>query len=86
MLDGKVLHKYDKSNLEFATVFIVELNRSTNTNENQNRELGIGVFNLLDQSHSDYLDRFRYFTNARRRNISFRLKIPFNINFKNHKP
>jgi iron complex outermembrane recepter protein len=48
----------------------------------QKIEIGISVFNLFNTSYRDYLDRFRYFTDAVGRNISFRLKVPLNINFK----
>ncbi len=51
--------------------------------KNQNIELGVSVFNLLNESYRDYLDRFRYFTDAMGRNFVVRLKVPFNINFKN---
>ncbi len=42
-------------------------------------ELGISVFNLLDESYRDYLDRFRYFADAMGRNFALRIKLPFNI-------
>lgn len=45
----------------------------------QSIELGISVFNILDQSYRDYLDRFRYFTDAMGRNFAVRIKIPLNI-------
>jgi len=48
----------------------------------QKIEFGVSVFNLLNESYRDYLDRFRYFTDAMGRNISFRIKVPFNANFK----
>ena len=51
--------------------------------KNESIELGISVFNLFNESYRDYLDRFRYFTDAMGRNISIRLKVPFTINFKN---
>jgi iron complex outermembrane recepter protein len=44
----------------------------------QKVELGISVFNLFDQAYRDYLDRFRYFTDAMGRNFVLRLKVPFN--------
>ncbi|MBA2613076.1 MAG: TonB-dependent receptor [Bacteroidetes bacterium] len=50
--------------------------------KNQNIELGVSVFNLLNKTYRDYLDRFRYFTDAMGRNITFRIKVPFNINLK----
>ena len=48
----------------------------------QDIELGISVNNLFNHSYRDYLDRFRYFTDAMGRNVSLRIKIPFNMNFK----
>ena len=48
----------------------------------QNIEFGVSVFNLINESYRDYLDRFRYFTDAMGRNITFRIKVPFNIGFK----
>lgn len=45
----------------------------------QSVEFGISVFNLLDKSYRDYLDRFRYFTDALGRNFTLRIKIPFNM-------
>ena len=50
---------------------------------NQKIEIGVSVTNLLNQSYRDYMDRFRYFTDAMGRNISFRIKVPFNTSFKN---
>lgn len=42
-------------------------------------DLGLGVQNLLNVSYRDYLNRFRYYANEMGRNISFRLRIPFEI-------
>lgn len=42
-------------------------------------ELGISINNALNTSYRDYLDRFRYFTDAMGRNIVIRLKLPFNL-------
>lgn len=44
-----------------------------------NRPVGLIVTgsNLLNQTYRDYLDRFRYFTNALGRNIAVKLKINF---------
>lgn len=50
---------------------------------NQQIELGVSVTNLLNTSYRDYMDQFRYFTDALGRNISFRIKVPFNSSFKN---
>lgn len=43
----------------------------------QKMELGVSVFNLMNESYRDYMDRFRYFTDAMGRNVSLRLRIPF---------
>jgi iron complex outermembrane receptor protein len=69
-----------------SAYYLVNLHASCSFRINQQSvEIGVSVFNLLDQSYRDYLDRFRYFTDAMGRNISFRLKIPFNTVFKNKK-
>jgi iron complex outermembrane recepter protein len=39
--------------------------------------VGIGARNLLNKSYRDYMNSFRYYTDEMGRNISFRLKIPF---------
>ena len=40
-------------------------------------EIGVTVSNLLNTRYRDYMDRFRYFTDAIGRNISIRLKYRF---------
>lgn len=45
----------------------------------QKIEIGISVFNALNTRYRDYLDRFRYFSDAPGRSINVRLKIPFGI-------
>lgn len=42
-------------------------------------EVGLAIFNLLDERYRDYLDRFRYFVDAPGRNVSLRLKVPFGV-------
>lgn len=42
-------------------------------------DLGLSVNNALNTSYRDYLDRFRYYTNAMGRNIGIQLKLPINI-------
>lgn len=42
-------------------------------------EVGLAVFNLLDERYREYLNRFRYFVDEPGRNISLRLKIPFGV-------
>lgn len=44
--------------------------------------LGFGIRNILNTSYRDYMDRFRYYTDAMGRNYSVRIKVPFNISFK----
>lgn len=43
-----------------------------------NITIGISIRNLLNTRYRDYLNSMRYFTDEMGRNISFRLKIPFN--------
>lgn len=38
----------------------------------------LSISNLLNTSYRDYLNRFRYYTDAQGRNIQLRLNIPFN--------
>jgi iron complex outermembrane receptor protein len=38
--------------------------------------IGIGIRNMLNTKYRDYLNSMRYFTDEMGRNISFRLKIP----------
>lgn len=40
--------------------------------------LGLGVRNLLNTKYRDYLNSMRYFSDEMGRNISIRLKVPFN--------
>lgn len=42
-------------------------------------EVGLAVYNLLDERYREYLNRFRYFVDEPGRNISLRLKVPFGI-------
>ncbi|MSP69391.1 MAG: TonB-dependent receptor, partial [Bacteroidetes bacterium] len=66
-----------------SAYYLVNLHASFSVQvKNQNIEFGVSVFNLLNKSYRDYLDRFRYFTDAMGRNITFRIKVPFNIGFK----
>jgi iron complex outermembrane receptor protein len=62
--------------------YLINLHASCSVKiKNKNLELGVSVFNVLNQSYRDYLDRFRYFTDSMGRNITFRVKVPFNIGF-----
>jgi iron complex outermembrane receptor protein len=47
----------------------------------KNQEIGIGISgsNVTNKIYRDYLDRFRYYTNAVGTNIQFRLNIPFTV-------
>lgn len=45
-------------------------------------EVGFTVFNLLNTSYRDYLNRFRYFTDEPGRNVSLRLRMPFGLRIK----
>ena len=42
----------------------------------QEIHLYFGALNLLNQKYRDYMDRFRYFTDAVGRNITFRIVVP----------
>ena len=45
----------------------------------QRLEVGISVSNLLNTEYREYLNRFRYFAAEPGRNLSLRLKVPFNF-------
>ncbi|MBN8703825.1 MAG: TonB-dependent receptor [Bacteroidetes bacterium] len=45
-------------------------------------DIGVQLQNVLDSKYRDYLDRFRYYTDAMGRNVSLKAKIPFSINLK----
>lgn len=45
----------------------------------QQLNFDLSVTNLLDTKYRDYLDRFRYYTDAIGRSINLRIKIPFGI-------
>lgn len=47
--------------------------------EKQQLNIAITVSNLANNSYRDYLDRYRYYTDAQGRNIGLRLKIPLTI-------
>lgn len=46
--------------------------------KDQQITLGLSVLNIFNQSYRDYLDRFRYFTDAMGRNVVLRLTYYFN--------
>jgi len=41
-------------------------------------DVGVGVRNLFNVSYREYLNRFRYFVDEPGRNVSLRLRVPFN--------
>lgn len=43
-----------------------------------NVTIGLGIRNLLDEAYRDYLNSFRYYADEMGRNITVRLKVPFN--------
>jgi iron complex outermembrane receptor protein len=45
----------------------------------------VEIQNIFNVAYRDYLDRYRYFTDAPGRNVLFRLKIPFYLINKNKK-
>jgi iron complex outermembrane receptor protein len=45
----------------------------------QKLNISIAANNLLNQVYRDYLDRFRYYTDAQGRNFTLRLKMPLII-------
>jgi iron complex outermembrane receptor protein len=59
---------YWLSNLNIATHFRMGKNHA---------EIGLNITNLGNTRYRDYMDRFRYFTDAMGRNISLRLKYRF---------
>jgi iron complex outermembrane recepter protein len=44
--------------------------------------LGLEINNLLNETYREYLNRFRYYTDEMGRNITMRITIPINHNFK----
>ena len=58
--------------------FLVNLEAGGNISiGKQTVELHFAVNNLTNTRYRDYMDRFRYFTDAMGRNYSLRIKIPF---------
>ena len=41
--------------------------------------IGLGVNNLLNTSYRDYLNRFRYYTDAMGTNVTLRVQVPFTL-------
>lgn len=52
---------------------------------NQQLNLALTATNLMNTIYRDYLDRFRYFTDAQGRNIGIRLKVPITLYDKKNK-
>jgi iron complex outermembrane receptor protein len=48
--------------------------------KSQSIVIGMSANNLLNTVYRDYLNRFRYYCDGMGRNISVRIKVPFNIN------
>ena len=46
---------------------------------NQQLNLAVTATNLMNTIYRDYLDRFRYFTDAQGRNIGIRIKVPITL-------
>jgi iron complex outermembrane receptor protein len=46
---------------------------------NQQLNLALTATNLMNTIYRDYLDRFRYFTDAQGRNIGIRIKVPITL-------
>ena len=55
-------------NLEFATLLHIKEKHLT---------FGISMYNLLNHSYRDYMNRFRYYNDETGRNLVMRVKIPF---------
>jgi iron complex outermembrane receptor protein len=47
--------------------------------KNQSITFNLVVDNLLNTTYRDYLNRFRYYSDELGRNISLKIKVPFNI-------
>ena len=55
-------------NLEFATLLHIK---------DKHLNFGVSLYNLLNTSYRDYMNRFRYYNDETGRNLAVRLKIPF---------
>lgn len=64
---------YNLLSAEFGTALHVK---------KQQVDVFLSINNLLNAKYRDYLDRFRYYTDAMGRNISLKIKIPLEIKFK----
>jgi outer membrane receptor protein involved in Fe transport len=42
-------------------------------------DLGFSIFNILNTSYRDYLNRFRYFSDEQGRSIAIRINVPFDF-------
>ena len=42
-------------------------------------DLGFSIYNILNTSYRDYLNRFRYFSDEQGRSIAIRINVPFNF-------
>ncbi len=69
------------ANLDFVpppnAYFLVNIDFATTVQiKKQSIDFGIGINNLLNTSYRDYLDRFRYYTDAIGRNVQLRITVP----------
>jgi iron complex outermembrane receptor protein len=61
-----------------SAYWLVNLNLATHFRMGKKHaEIGLNVSNLMNTRYRDYMDRFRYFTDAMGRNVSLRLKYRF---------
>lgn len=61
-----------------SAYWLVNLNVATHFRMGKKHaEIGLNVSNLMNTRYRDYMDRFRYFTDAMGRNVSLRLKYRF---------
>ena len=58
--------------MNFVMGFVVPI-------KNQSITFNLVVDNLLNTTYRDYLNRFRYYSDELGRNISLKIKVPFNI-------
>ena len=55
-------------NLEFATLLHIR---------EKHLNFGVSMYNILNATYRDYMNRFRYFNDETGRNLVVRIKIPF---------
>ena len=42
-------------------------------------DMGISIYNVLNSTYRDYLNRFRYFSDEQGRSFAIRINVPFNF-------